>query len=243
MKGKAVDMRFFLMASIALICSFCNAELLFEDNFDDGNADGWCEECYPSGASFWVESGWYCLSDSGSGMKFAISTNGDDTTSTPHQMSVADYVVRCKVTALAPTEHLGVLVRFVLPAADLYGYSLVFNYPSNFVAISKWISGTEIFLVDTFFQLEHEEEYWVRFDCIGDLLLGKVWSGTLADEPAEFLFQVNDSQYTDPGAFGVGGHCFVQDFEVAFDSVFVEAIPASFESCTWGGVKYCCGRT
>ena len=227
-----------VVGCLFLVVAVCSADILFEDFFDDGNADGWYEECSPPGASFWVESGTYHFAHTGSGVKLALSSNGDDTTFTPHQMSLPDYFVRCKVSALSPTEHLGVLVRFETPILALNGYSLVFNYVSDFVAISKWISGSETFLVsEDDFGLEYGEEYWVRFDCIGDQLLGKVWAGTLADEPVSYLFQTSDSDYTDPGLVCLGGHCWSADFHVAFDSVMVETIPEELDPVTWGAIK------
>lgn len=232
-------MRILFAIVLLLVFSSVGANPLFEDNFDDGNADGWFEGCDPPGAVYSVEGGWYCFSHSTTSGGWAASINGDDTTPTPHQVTVPDYMVRCQVIALEPTDYSGVCLRAQPPLLNEQSYVLWLSYYSDNVYIYRHDApGDYTTIAAEHLTLNHDEAYWIRFDCLGGMLSGKVWQGTLGDEPAEYLLQTYDLTYTEPGCMGLVGSSSSSpyEFDVAFDDVYLDSW-VGLNSRTWGSIK------
>ena len=230
-----------VLFTFVLLVAFSSvaADPLFNDDFDDGNADGWVEICDPAGALFGVESGWYCFSHSTTSGGWAASINGDDELTTPHQVTVPDYMVRCQVMALAPTDYAGVFLRAQPPLMNEQSYILWLDYYSDLVHIFRHDApGVYFILAQESFTLAYGDVYWIRFDCLGGVLSGKVWQGTLGDEPAGYLLQANDLNYTEPGCMGLVGSTQYSPYEidVAFDNVYLDSW-VGLDAKTWGGIK------
>ncbi|MCK4671172.1 MAG: hypothetical protein KAT47_01430, partial [Candidatus Aegiribacteria sp.] len=169
----------------------------------------------------------------------AASVNGDDETTTPHQMTLSDYVVRCQVIAQEPTDYAGVFLRGQPPLLHEQAYVLWLAYSSDIVYIFRHDApGVYYIIAGEPMTLNYDQAYWIRFDCLGGMISGKVWQGTPADEPAEYLLQTSDHTYTEPGCMGLVGSVEYSPFEivVAFDDVNIESW-VGLDSGTWGSIK------
>ncbi|MBN1434393.1 hypothetical protein JW921_06495 [Candidatus Fermentibacterales bacterium] len=224
---------------LAMLVAIAGAAQLFEDSFDDGNADGWTEYSnYPDSTDYYVEAGWYHLLVSGCGNANVFSFNGDNEGTTPHQMSIPDYTVFCQVVGFSPTDHVGVVGRMFTPLADEKAYVLWMRYNAQSLELWRHDGPASFSAIATCaLPLSYEQVYWVRFDLWGGLLRGKVWQGSFRDEPEEYLLSAYDTTYPDPGSVGFGAHSF--DYATnyaAFDSVMV-CDPLSLDAGTWGAIK------
>ena len=222
-----------------VIAAVCWAGTLFEDCFDDGNADGWSEwASHPDSADYYVQDTWYHFEieqDDG----YVATLNGDVSDTDPHLMSIPDYSIYCKVCAYDETQHLGVLGRWQSPPSGQFGYALWLRVLSNDVVLWRHDgSGTYVPLADHNFVLDYGIDYWMRFDLVGGLLQGKVWEGSLGEEPVDYLFSVLDYTYSDPGSMGVIGQAWgVYLVHTAVDSVMVFDPMGTLEQSTWAGIK------
>ena len=226
-------------AFICALAALASAVTLFEDCFDDGDANGWTECCdEPDSALYYVQDGWYHMDLDVQTSGGIYAQNGDDTTGTPHVMSCCDYTLYCKSKAWSPTPHVGFGVR--TPEDPLYGecYALWLRYNMGDVVIFRHEAGGGYVILDLEpFSLSYGQEYWIRFDVEGDQLCGKVWQGSISDEPLENTLEVVDNTYTDPGSVLVG--CQMYDpgsRHAAFDSVLVMG-ELGLQSDTWGAIK------
>ncbi len=221
------------------LCAVSGANTLFQDYFDGSSAVGWTEYSnYPDSASYYVDSGWYHMEihyDNGG----VYSLNGDDQTTSPHVMSIPDYSIYCKSVAWDPTSHIGFGARFTEPLGIAQGYALWLRYSMQDVAIFRHDGpGSNYEILGVYpFTLTHGEEYWIRFKLEGGHLQGKVWQGSLGDEPVEYHLSILDYTYDDPGSILLGCQSWglVQN-HAAFDSVIVND-PLSLEAGTWGSIK------
>jgi len=209
--------------------------ILFEDDFSDGNADGWTE--WDPDGTYEVNADLrYQLSYPGTGDVDPIAVRGDVD---DIYMSTNNYSVRVKVIAHSPTEYVGVALRFT---DEFRGYVAYLRYLNDDVCICRHDSmQTPAFLgfADTCV-LDYDEEYWLRFKCENDLFLVKVWEGQSYEEPDEWLLIGSDPIYADGGCMGLAavnsgeGAC-----DVEFDNVQVVGYPPSsaLEQSTWAGIK------
>lgn len=222
---------------LAALAGTCRAEILFEDDFSDGNADGWTEYSnYPDSASYYVEDGWYHLKNTYAG-GFSASYNGNVEGSSPHQMSVPDYSFICRAMAYPGAQHVGFAVRFQSPLSGQNGYVMWLRYMQNDVVIWRHIGGVTQQLAWGGYELDYEDEYWVRVEVSGDLIRGKVWQGELSDEPAEFLVSGSDDTFSEPGSIGMVCHSYGTGLKhAALDHVIVTG-PFDLSAYTWGGIK------
>ena len=221
------------------IAAVCLADTLFEDYFDDGNADGWSEWTnYPDSASYYVQDTWYHFEVYQEDGHIA-TLNGDVIDTPPHQMSIPDYSVFCKVCAYDETQHIGVLGRWQSPPTDQFGYILWLRILQNDIVLWRHDGvGNYVQLASHYYALDYNTNYWMRFDLIGGHLQGKVWEGTLADEPVEVLISELDYTYTDPGSMGVIAQSWYLNLvHAAVDSVLVFDPMGTLEQSTWGGIK------
>ena len=223
---------------LVVLAGVCFAATLFEDDFDDGSADGWTEyTTHPGSASYYVEEGWYHMEITpANGLVFAFS--GDEGASSWH-MSVPDYTVLCRTRAFSNTQHVGIAARWQEPYSNHNAYVLWLRYWPNLVSIYRHDGGANYeILASAPFTLGYDLDYCIRLDVYGDLIQGKVWQGDLSDEPEEFLVSVNDATYMEPGSIGMG--CEGSGAELkhaAIDWVIVTDSAYDLALFTWGGVK------
>lgn len=226
---------------LAVVFATCGATSLFEDDFDDGNADGWFEFTtgIPDSTSYYVESGWYHMELSGvSGT--VMSYNGDVEDSSPHTMSIPDYRLYCQVTAYPGAEHVGFGCRMLSPVESEQGYILWLRYdlPTDVVIWRHDEPSVWSELAQSDYSLAYGETYWICFRLDGGLLHAKVWQGELADEPAEWLLTAYDTTYYEPGSIGMGCHSFGTGMKhAAFDEVMVVDPTGALAPTTWGAIK------
>jgi len=215
----------------------CGAVTLFEDDFDDGNADGWTEySTNPDSASYYVEGGWYHMELSTVGQVSAYNGNVEGTS--PHQMSVSNYSFVCKAVAISGIDHMGFTVRMQPPISEENGYVMWLRYTSNDVVLFLHTGGITQELDRGDLLLESGAEYWIRVEIFDDLIRGKVWQGDLADEPEAFLVSANDGSFTEPGSIGMLCHSYnIATKHGAFDNVMVTDTAYDLAPFTWGGIK------
>jgi hypothetical protein len=208
------------------------AEVLFSDNFNDGNADGWTEiPC--AGANYTVESGRYRLYGDGPGSENAtgLTMNGDQ----GGVMSTPDYSIRFNAETLI-TEGFGAGVRFSW--ADTTGYGVMLMMPGfgNAVGILRTDPGGYVWLEQIPYTVQTGVEYWIRFEISGDMLGVKVWTGNVGDEPTNWLLTCQDATYSEAGSIALmtSGNVintFFDDVEVSDD------VTLGFDMTTWGMLK------
>lgn len=218
-----------------LTAALCMAQTLFEDDFDDGDAEGWLEVV--SGPVYEVnEDLRYEMSYSGSENLDAVSVSSDFF---PLQMSTPDYSVLVEVLAHDPCDEMAVCARANVSGSEPTGYLAMLRFDINQVLLLRYDGTYEWIILDTAsFQLGYEELYWVRFQCDGDSFTGKVWQGTVGDEPDEWLVMASDQTYPDPGYFGLLAAAFgTGDYDGEFDNVCVTTPVISLVPSTWAVIK------
>lgn len=212
------------------------AGVLFSDDFDDGDADGWTE--LPGDVSYQVADGWYEFSGSAPEEVMGASLNGD----LDGSMSVQDYSSRARVTGTEGDPCL--LARF--SPFTFRGYVLLCSMDYNMAVLAR-IDGPAsdpVPLAFTYCPLEQGQEYWIRFEVGGSLLGAKIWTGTVGDEPSNWLVLADDAAYTQPGTMGLvsmdantGGTARI---DCRFDDVVVtDELSLGLESGTWASIKRC----
>jgi len=179
-----------LIAALLLTGLMVNADVLFEDDFNDGNADGWLQwtSGYGVNAQYNVIEEQYVLSNSGSGWLPAAAHNGDQ----GGMMSVADYSILAQITPVN-CFRAGILARGYVPSFT--GYLLVIIPSTNTFGISRLTSSGPQSIASITMPLYHNQTYWVRFQVEGSYLSGKIWQGTADDEPADWQVSCSNSQY------------------------------------------------
>jgi len=225
-----------LIAALLLTGLMVNADVLFEDDFNDGNADGWLQwtSGYGVNAQYNVIEEQYVLSNSGSGWLPAAAHNGDQ----GGMMSVADYSILAQITPVN-CFRAGILARGYVPSFT--GYLLVIIPSTNTFGISRLTSSGPQSIASITMPLYHNQTYWVRFQVEGSYLSGKIWQGTADDEPADWQVSCSNSQYSAPGRMGTFCCNFGTDdkalLEVGFDNISVSSILTNLDSSTWGSIK------
>lgn len=218
---------------LCLIFGFSSADILFSDDFEDGNPDGWTP--LATGASYFVSGGWYHMLHSEAENCTAGSYNGDQ----GGVMSVANYSF---LTEIYPREgQAGPIVRYDSSAGA--GYWFVLNPEADAVALVIMSqSGSPDVLATEFISLSYLDYYWMRIEVSGSLLGGKVWQGNPGDEPEEWLITASDASITSPGsiclyAFDMeaGGTATVHN---DYDNIEVsDQVTLHLEGVTWAGIK------
>lgn len=204
----------------------------FQDDFNDGNADGWFEQV--TGAYYEVVDYKYQFTaDSGSFTR-ALSFNSDNTGG----MSVADYSILSEMCAHSPTHAMGSAVR--ANYSQETGYVAYLRVYQNEVVIYRMDSSGNEELAQEPITLDYDQFYWVRFTCIDSLFRLKIWTGVPADEPEDWLISVEDGTYTDPGYFCIGSWNLSSNsgLDAEFDNVTVsEPVPLALTQLTWAMIK------
>ncbi|MEN8209852.1 MAG: hypothetical protein ABFR50_11450 [Candidatus Fermentibacteria bacterium] len=224
-----------ILLIILTAASLSLGDILFEDDFNDGNADDWYE--YPTTATYQVnDSLRYEMSYFGTGDDYALSCRGDVD---PTTMSVEDYSVRVEVIGHWPTHFAGPEVRL---SSDNTSYGFYLDWSLNYCYIGKYTtSGWTTLTRHYSTSLKYDVSYWLRFECEGNTLRAKVWQGTVGDEPPVWLLSCVDYDFLNNGcmALGTGGNYPEWDFNAEFDNVLVTDPlgPAALEQTTWGSIK------
>jgi len=203
---------------LILICSVNAFSLvLFEDNFEvdeESNWTKWVSE-YAAGASYSIEDGQFHLRNSGAGwIPAALDINTEITES--------DYTILVQLTA-EDCFRAGVLGRGSV--AEFAGYLLAIIPIENKLVLAKLVPEGPITLSETDVNLELGETYWLRLNFEGALIGGKVWAGSVEDEPVEWLVSAVDSLYSGEDTGISTFTCNVGSEEApALTSVFYEKI-------------------
>ncbi len=214
-----------VIPSLLLICS-----VFFQDDFNDGNADGW----YTVGPSvFQVEDGRYHFSGGGS-VNDATSCRGD----TGETMSVNDYSMTASVEIEVGTFG-GMMVRYC-ETGD-YNLLLVISLPGQSLNLYRWYFDSIELLDSHPIAVTADEPLMVRFQCLGNGFYGRAW---IPGEPEPEGWQVSASDTLSrngsaalfsAGVFKGVSRIYMSCF---FDDVVVETPePVSFRPLTWGGLK------
>jgi len=210
--------------------------VLFEDDFSDGNADGWTEMV--TGATYLVNSALrYEMSYYGSDSTYAFTCNGDGGTT----MSDSNYSVLFQVIAYSPTKHIGINIRYMESTGS--SYALYLNFHSNYYIIIRYDSflsstelGSSVYYSEGF---DYQTPYWVRFECYGDILRAKIWEGSSTPEPENWMIVRIDDNYVNNGCIALECLNYTSmDYLVEFDNVVVTTVvPGTLENTTWGAIK------
>jgi len=210
--------------------------ILFEDDFSDGNYDGWL--IHGTGATYQVNSDLrFEFSYNGTEEIYSMAYRGD----LGESMSVVNYSVLVETITHSPTGKTGLNVRYTEATGTSYGLYLNYStgnyYILRYDSFSSWVMLGGIvpfqggFIYDT--------PYWVRYECIDDLLRAKIWTGGSGDEPDEWDIVRYDGTYIDNG-------CIDREslrpsgttvFDTEFDNIVVTDFPDALESSTWGAIK------
>ena len=218
---------------MAALFGFSSAGVLFSDDFEDGNADGWTE--MSTGPTYFVGSGWYHMVHSGPDHVTAGAYTGDAGGS----MSVADYSLLMEIY---PREGEGGPVVRYDPATGS-GYWLVMNPEGDGVALVKTSTSTSpVILEMVSMSLEYLDNYWMRIEVTGSSIGGKVWQGGVGDEPEDWLITAEDSSLSDPGSIALychgGNEGGTASLHIEFDDIEVtDDLSLPLEASTWGGLK------
>lgn len=216
---------------LLLICSTCFADLLFSDDFNDGNADGWVT----SGAAGFevIENQYYIYfqGERGNGK----TLNGDASGS----MSTPDYSILCSILIQCGTE-AGVIARYT--GSDDWYYRMILRPNSSRIVLQRRKdSGVSLELQSVPYSLEHGISYRIRLEVSGDSIRGRIWQGSLEDEPEFWNLEDTDQYQSNPGSFGLFAAGVGKEkipWSSSFDDVVVTTpFPEKLTQVTWASIK------
>ena len=224
---------------VFLLVPLCwGQDILFEDDFDDGDADGWYEATdavYEVNEDFRYEFSYY-----EEGEPWGIAYRGDG----GEVMSRRDYSVVVEAIAHDSTTRINLDVR--LNPYGWIGYSLGLNYSHGTYYVGRWDSFTDWTTLGwkTYEGgLEMDTAYWMRFECHVDTLRGKVWEGGPSQEPDEWMIEAYDDTYYTYGCVGLEAYNTEGDyFNAEFDNIVVTDPWVGLEPETWAGIKASFGQ-
>ncbi|NOQ21663.1 MAG: hypothetical protein GQ565_03290 [Candidatus Aegiribacteria sp.] len=223
-----------LIISLTVITAAAFSNVLISDDFSDGNADGWLE--LSTGASYAVNAGRYCFSQTASDTAYALSMISD----LPTSMSVSDYTCRANVIANEGSM-IGIAGRFNLMPTHGYGIFIeISDTNSNLVLVRIDGLGQGTTLALTPCQFVYGQEYWLRLEMNGHLIGGKYWAGTSGDEPYGWTLTATDDAYQDPGIFALFGYDSgdTATMDISFDNIEItDEIILDLQSSSWAFLK------
>jgi len=215
--------------AVFLVSFYAYGEVLFADDFSDGNDDGWTHLGAAEFQVFSQEYFIYSQGDRGQG----TSLNGDQSGS----MSTADYSVLCSIT-METGNTAGLVCRYI--DASQWYYRLVLKPASGTIVLERRTdSGPTLVLDDSSIQILLNVEYLVRMQVEGSDIRGRIWTGTPDDEPQEWNVSATDAVQSEAGSFGVFGAGYGKiSWSMIFDQVVVSTpVPYGFDSRTWAAIK------
>ncbi len=221
-----------IIASILVLVPAVYAGILFSDDFNDGDDEGWS---HFGGAGFDVSSGVYYIYSNGTGTR-GISYSGD----AGGQMSLPDYSMTAKVN-FDTGNTAGIAVRY--SDSGEWFYVLLLNSLTDEVVLGRGKATGAVIPLDAVPMSIHPEFHcWMRLEISGTSLGGKVWIGSPEDEPDEWLVLADDSTQPGPGsvALFITGPYAAGDviWTCGFDDVEVsDELTLIMASSSWGAIK------
>ncbi len=220
-----------ILLPLLLIFSVCYGEILFFDDFSDGDDEGWI---HFGNASFDVFNEKYCIfSQAARGLGKSINSDGMGF------MSTSDYSVICSIEMECGTES-GILARY--ENSDEWYYRMILQPNNSRILIQRKIDSGATFGIDEYsIQLLYDTVYFVRFQVSGNLIQGKIWQGSIEEEPDYWQLEASDSVQPNPGYFGVfsGGYGKnMVSWSSLFDDITVSTpITQNLSHITWASIK------
>ncbi len=218
------------MNVILSIIIFAASTVLFQDDFNDGNADGW----FTKGAfTYQVLDGRYHFSGGESGNN-PTSYRGD----TGMEMSTPDYSVMMDAEI-----EVGILIGIMARYREdgLYNIMLVLSIPSQSLNLYRW-HWSSIELLDSYpFPVQEGITYRMKMHCSGDTFAGRIWFPE-EDEPELWFVTVSDTLFI-PGAAALYAARAPNDptdiyLSCFYDNVAVETPePWAITQRTWAAIK------
>lgn len=212
-------------------CSVCFADGLFLDNFNDGDDLGWT---HLGAAGFQVIDDEYyihALGDRGMGK----SLNGDNS----GVMSTSDYSVLSSILMECGTE-AGIMARY--QGEDDWYYRIVLKPQVSKILLQRKKDSGVLFGLDEYsYTLEFGVRYWIRLQVQGDSIQGRIWQGSVEDEPGLWHMEADDPFQPNPGSFGLFASGYGKD-KVSWSSVFDDVLvttpfSGNLSQLTWGSIK------
>ena len=223
------------LSSIALFIIAMVSTVLFQDDFNDGNADGW----FTVGPSnYQVQDGRYHFSGGGA-VNDATSYRGDS----GEEMSSADYSMTTDVE-IDVGIFGGMMVRY--SEDGLYNLMLVLSIPHQALNMYRW-HWSSIELLDSYsIPVQAGTTYTMKMQCSGNTYAGRAWLPG-ESEPDEWFVSTTDTLTRNGSAalFTAGTSKELTDVYLScfFDNVLVETPePWALTQTTWAGIKYICSQ-
>jgi len=212
---------------LLIISSSVFSGILFSDDFNDGNADGWSET---GSASYQVITGQYCMY--GNYGDIGCSFSGDSC----GMMTVADYSFRASVIPELCT-FAGIFARFTVEGHSL----LLIIYPDYDLCSLYEMGPISVTLLDHCnHSIQNNELYWLRLEVEGSEVKGKIWAGTPEDEPIYFQLSASNVNQLEAGSIGL--YCEKTGYDAALsvyydDAEVTDELSSGLDSRTWGIIK------
>ena len=152
-------------------------------------------------------------------------------------MTTNNYSVLLEGIGHDPSDYICVFIRGTFMHT---GYVLYLRFDDDEVNILRHDGeGQWTFIATAYLPCSLEEFYWMRFECEGDNLRGKVWQGTPGDEPADWLITATDGTHSNYGFMGfmTGRYSAAGSSDAELDNVVVTSLPLALEQSTWAGIK------
>ena len=219
-----------LIASLSVL--LCISSILFEDDFNDGNADGW----FTVGAADYivVDNKYHFMS--GTEANIATSYRGE----TGETMSTADYCLAADIEPELGIYH-GLTVRYS-EGAQL-NLMLVLAPGEQSLQILRVTPQSIIPLAEYEMPIQTENTYRLKFQCNETTFSGKAWA-IEEPEPEDWCVSFDYPPITDNGSAGLFTFAVLVNrpstviMSSYFDNVVVEEpYPYSLSQSTWALIK------
>lgn len=223
-----------ILPVLMLLLCLSYDNILFQDDFDDGDAEGWHEV---SMVKYDVVDGMYRMYG-GYEENHGITFNGD----LEGFMSTPDYTAVSRVVPEVGV-FFGLMCRYS-ETAD-YRIMLVLSYEHQKLRLYRWGASGLSVLDDVPFRVELYHEYYVKCRVEGEYFRGKAWTGNPSDEPGEWMVEARDtlSSAGSLALFCAGIPYGRVSLSCRFDDVVVTGNSSSLRHDTWAGIKYTsCGH-
>lgn len=211
-----------------LLMSALFGGVLFQDDFNDGNADGWHEV---SMVSYDVVEGMYRMYG-GYEENHGIAFNGDD----DGYMSTPDHSASCRIIPETGV-FFGMMCRF---SEDTdYRIMLVLSHLHQQLRLYRWGAFGLDLVGSAPFTVELYEEYWLRYEVQGSSFRGRAWTGGASAEPQDWMIDAQDTlSIAGSVALFVAGLPYDRvSLSCRFDDVVVSEPPLPAEASTWAFIK------
>lgn len=206
------------------------ASILFQDNFNDGNADGWTEV---TSSDYTVENSQYHFSGGGA-INDATAYRGD----LGGTMSTADYSL-CTEVSIDVGTFGGCMVRYREDGP--YNLLLVLGLPQQSLNLYRWHWDSIELLASYPMTVIEDDWYTVKFQCYESTFTGMAWE-TGSAEPDDWMVWAQDTLSTPGAAALFCAGVFKANSRISmscwFDNVVVESPePWALQPFTWAEIK------